>query len=109
LFEKFRRFVILVSIRSGWIDLSTLSSFAGPLHKAGHDFDARLGELIEKDGYYYLLKREAETNSHTHCPASLERRDGFFRTTKHSIGIFIADKSLLSLESTLNLAIQPTP
>jgi hypothetical protein len=30
--EKFRRFVILVSIRSGWIHLSTLSSFAGPLH-----------------------------------------------------------------------------
>ncbi|MFT5066954.1 MAG: hypothetical protein ACI9TA_002581, partial [Reinekea sp.] len=29
--EKFRRFVILVSIRSGWIHLSTLSSFAGPL------------------------------------------------------------------------------
>jgi hypothetical protein len=28
---KFRRFVILVSIRSGWIHLSTLSSFAGPL------------------------------------------------------------------------------
>ncbi|AGI69441.1 hypothetical protein OAN307_c40200 [Octadecabacter antarcticus 307] len=30
--EKFRRFVILVSIRSCWIHLSTLSSFAGPLH-----------------------------------------------------------------------------
>ena len=30
--EKFRRFVILVSIRSGWIHLSTLSEFAGPLH-----------------------------------------------------------------------------
>jgi N-acyl-L-homoserine lactone synthetase len=29
--EKFRRFVILVSIRSGWIHLSTLSEFAGPL------------------------------------------------------------------------------
>jgi len=29
--EKFRRFVILVSIRSCWIHLSTLSSFAGPL------------------------------------------------------------------------------
>ena len=31
LFEKFRRFVILVSIRSCWIHLSSLSSFAGPL------------------------------------------------------------------------------
>ena len=31
LFEKFRRFVILVSIRSCWIHLSTLSSFTGPL------------------------------------------------------------------------------
>ncbi|EDZ43387.1 hypothetical protein RB2083_2902 [Rhodobacteraceae bacterium HTCC2083] len=30
--EKFRRFVILVSIRSGWIHLSTLSKFPGPLH-----------------------------------------------------------------------------
>src|SRR6056297_1443353 len=29
--EKFRRFVILVSIQSGWIHLSTLSEFAGPL------------------------------------------------------------------------------
>jgi two-component system, NarL family, nitrate/nitrite response regulator NarL len=29
--EKFRRFVILVSIRPGWIHLSTLSKFAGPL------------------------------------------------------------------------------
>ena len=29
--EKFRRFVILVSIRSGWTHLSTLSEFAGPL------------------------------------------------------------------------------
>jgi len=28
--EKFRRFVILVSIRSRWIHLSTLSKFAGP-------------------------------------------------------------------------------
>ncbi|MDE0784936.1 MAG: hypothetical protein OSB34_17375, partial [Planktomarina sp.] len=27
----FRRFVILVSIRSGWIHLRTLSEFAGPL------------------------------------------------------------------------------
>ncbi|MFT5799531.1 MAG: hypothetical protein ACI84R_003608, partial [Candidatus Azotimanducaceae bacterium] len=33
--EKFRRFVILVSIRSGWIHLSTLSSFAGPLQWDG--------------------------------------------------------------------------
>ncbi|SUZ33522.1 hypothetical protein ROE7235_03293 [Roseibaca ekhonensis] len=30
--EKFRRFVILVSIRARWIHLSTLSKFAGPLH-----------------------------------------------------------------------------
>jgi hypothetical protein len=30
--EKFRRFVILVSIHSCWIHLSTLSNFAGPLH-----------------------------------------------------------------------------
>jgi hypothetical protein len=30
--EKFRRFVIFVSIRSSWIHLSTLSEFAGPLH-----------------------------------------------------------------------------
>jgi hypothetical protein len=29
--EKFRRFVILVSIRSGWIHLSTLSEFARSL------------------------------------------------------------------------------
>jgi hypothetical protein len=29
--EKFRRFVILVSIHSCWIHLSTLSEFAGPL------------------------------------------------------------------------------
>jgi hypothetical protein len=29
--EKFRRFVILVSIRARWIHLSTLSKFAGPL------------------------------------------------------------------------------
>ncbi|MEY8142129.1 hypothetical protein AB9F27_08090, partial [Falsihalocynthiibacter sp. CO-5D18] len=29
--EKFRRFVILVSIRLCWIHLSTLSEFAGPL------------------------------------------------------------------------------
>jgi len=36
--EKFRRFVILVSIQSGWIHLSTLSEFAGPLHSpAGHN------------------------------------------------------------------------
>ncbi|WP_456389703.1 hypothetical protein, partial [Profundibacter sp.] len=32
--EKFRRFVILVSIRSCWIHLSTLPEFAGPLHIA---------------------------------------------------------------------------
>ena len=37
--EKFRRFVILVSIRSGWIHLSTLSEFAGPLQ-----FELRLGQ-----------------------------------------------------------------
>jgi hypothetical protein len=30
--EKFRRFVILVSIHQCWIHLSTLSNFAGPLH-----------------------------------------------------------------------------
>jgi len=29
--EKFRRFVSLVSIRSWWIHLSTLSKFSGPL------------------------------------------------------------------------------
>jgi hypothetical protein len=29
--EKFRRFVILVSIHQCWIHLSTLSEFAGPL------------------------------------------------------------------------------
>jgi len=32
--EKFRLFVILVSIRSWWIHLSTLSEFAGPLHRS---------------------------------------------------------------------------
>ena len=30
--QKFRHFVILVSIHSGWIHLNTLSEFAGPLH-----------------------------------------------------------------------------
>ena len=32
--HKFRRFVILASIHSGWIHLSTLSQFARPLHSA---------------------------------------------------------------------------
>jgi hypothetical protein len=32
--KKFRRFVILVSIRSCWIHLSTLSEFAGALHRS---------------------------------------------------------------------------
>jgi hypothetical protein len=33
--EKFRLFIILVSIRSCWIHLSTLSKFAGPLQRSG--------------------------------------------------------------------------
>jgi hypothetical protein len=36
--EKFRRFVILVSIRARWIHLSTLSKFAGPLHPASQNW-----------------------------------------------------------------------
>jgi MFS transporter, DHA1 family, multidrug resistance protein len=34
--EKFRRFVILVSIYSVWIQFSTLSEFTGPLQLGGH-------------------------------------------------------------------------
>jgi hypothetical protein len=35
--EKLRRFVILVSIRSGWVHLSTLSKFAEPIQPDGTD------------------------------------------------------------------------
>ncbi|MEH6645838.1 hypothetical protein, partial [Sulfitobacter sp.] len=45
--EKFRRFVILISIRSGWIDLSTLSNFAGPLHY----FFGRIYQRFRRDFY----------------------------------------------------------
>ena len=34
--EKFRRFVILVSIYSVWIQFSTLPEFTGPLQLGGH-------------------------------------------------------------------------
>ncbi len=44
--EKFRRFVILVSIRSGWIHLSTLSEFAGPLHSAKIRFCRKLSSVV---------------------------------------------------------------
>jgi hypothetical protein len=44
--EKFRRFVILVSIRSGWIHLSTLSEFAGPLQVVADD-GVRKGCLLD--------------------------------------------------------------
>jgi hypothetical protein len=44
--EKFRRFVILVPIRSGWIHLSTLSEFAGPLQSWGADFFNHLGKHV---------------------------------------------------------------
>ncbi|WP_220669575.1 hypothetical protein, partial [Roseinatronobacter ekhonensis] len=46
--EKFRRFVILVSIRARWIHLSTLSKFAGPLQwQAFTGEDAVLAETGE--------------------------------------------------------------
>jgi hypothetical protein len=32
--EKFRLFVILVSIHSGWLHLNTLSNFGGPLQSS---------------------------------------------------------------------------
>ncbi|WP_083790524.1 hypothetical protein [Roseobacter sp. MED193] len=44
--EKFRRFVILVSIQSGWIHLSTLSEFAGPLHPWEVTPAIKLSELV---------------------------------------------------------------
>jgi hypothetical protein len=48
--EKFRRFVILVSIRSGWIYLSTLSEFAGPLQaKDGLQISCKHIDFIDQD------------------------------------------------------------
>jgi type I restriction enzyme S subunit len=48
--EKFRRFVILVSIRSGWIHLSTLSEFAGPLQLGDDDI------AVSSDACFYSHK-----------------------------------------------------
>ncbi|MFT4708319.1 MAG: hypothetical protein ACI9PU_002168, partial [Ascidiaceihabitans sp.] len=46
-FEKFRRFVIRASIRSGWIHLSTLSEFAGPLQKKLASYIRNTGHLLD--------------------------------------------------------------
>ena len=56
--EKFRLFVILVSIHSGWIHLSTLSEFAGPLQV---DFDPRVrlefrGTQLSSDGGLLVMR-----------------------------------------------------
>jgi cell division protein FtsL len=55
--EKFRRFVILVSIHSCWIHLSTLSEFAGPL-QAQRDGGERPGQISAEKARIKELERE---------------------------------------------------
>jgi len=64
--EKFRRFVILVSIRSCWIHLSTLSKFTGPLQSRGTRQECL--ERIEHDVAFFEAtpvsrKKSWENNS----------------------------------------------
>ena len=49
--EKFRRFVMIVSIHSGWIHLSTLSKFAGPLQRTQSDHSSKVQLVAASEAF----------------------------------------------------------
>ncbi|WP_146251950.1 VRR-NUC domain-containing protein [Planktotalea frisia] len=70
--EKLRLFVICVSCLQGWIHLSTLSSFAGPLHKlldrkikkAYNDDIPRELSLVLGDGIFFQIDPSPDKHVH---------------------------------------------
>lgn len=68
--EKFRRFVILVSIHSHWIHLSTLSKFTGPLqYVVGLP---ERGELAARVGQPLTNRENRSVGLHEHALTDVE-------------------------------------